>query len=599
MQTIRKILRISGGESAFTDDYGKKTAAPMIKIGIAYKLEIDLRSDIVDEESGILLPMPFDELSEATGFYLSIDSDWDHDTDPKHFRTSDISIVQTEDGRTVLNASLPNTATPKLLEAVAKNKSVNLTCEVCGYSAENGSTVDAVFAFDFEFALRNRQFIGDQIPTEDDAASNGWLNEAQVRALIVEVAKSDIPGPDGLSAYEIAKKRHGYTGSEAQWLESLKGERGKDMYELYCEIEQTAGREPLALDEWLESLKGKNGEPGKSNYELAKDLGFEGDLADFIESQKGEPGKGLDFDATGSFEMRSLYDAEKEGFKYASSVYDDTQRITQLYFWYKESDVVGDWSDPMIVKLYGNIGQHTIFTTIAPLEILPYDDDELHDYFFFDLTAYPHATVAAVTLETIEGEITLPVSSDYGVRKILKKRTYKQVLEEGKYVDVLDKVEVRLFFGANIPQWTKGYVYLSQMLAPQASPDIEIGEVTVGKIYYGFINDNTLNSVTAVTADHIAAAIEAGTLKESEAMAMNKTSLGTITDGSFAYIAVPAGYIVSKDNGFGGKVIFEVNGDLPNSGANGTEVILNEQKMYVYGEFKASAAELFIYIDKN
>ena len=44
---------------------------------------------------------------------------------------------------------------------------------------------------------------------------------------------------------------------------------------------------------------------------------------------------------------------------------------------YKESDVVGDWSDPMIVKLYGNVGQHTIFTTIAPLEILPYDDDEL------------------------------------------------------------------------------------------------------------------------------------------------------------------------------------------------------------------------------
>lgn len=598
MQTIRKILRISGGESAFTDEYGKKSAAPMIKIGIAYKLEIDLRSDIADEESGILLPMPFDELSEATGFYLSIDSDWDHDTDPKHFRTSDISIVQTEDGRTVLNASLPNTATPKLLEAVAKNKSVNLTCEVCGYSAENGSTVDAVFAFDFEFALRNRQFIGDQIPTEDEAASNGWLNEAQVRALIAEVAKSDIPGPAGASAYAIARK-HGYAGTEQQWLESLKGDRGKDMYELYCEIEQAAGRDPLTLAEWLVEMKGKDGAPGKSNYELAKELGFEGSLADFIKSQQGEPGQGLDFDATGSFEMRSLYDAEKAGFKYASSVYDDAQRITQLYFWYKQSDNIGAWSEPMIVKLYGNVGQHTIFTTIAPIEILPYDDDELHDYFFFDLTAYPHATVAAVSLETIEGEVTLPIASEYGVRKILKKRSYRQELKDEKYVDVLDKVEVRLFFGANIPQWTKGYVYLSQMLAPQASPDIEIGEVTVGKIYYGYINDNTINSVKAVTAEHIAAAITAGTIKETDAQAMHKTSLGTIPDGSFAYVAVPAGFIVSKDNGFGGKVKFEENGDLPNSGANGTEVMLGEQKMYVYGEFKASAAELFIYIDKN
>lgn len=598
MQTIRKILRISGGESAFTDEYGKKSAAPMIKIGIAYHLEIDLRSDIADEETGVLLPMPFEELSEATGFYLSIDSDWDHETDPKHFRTSDISIVQTEDGRTVLNASLPNTATPKLLEAVAKNKSVNLTCEVCGYSAENGSTVDAVFAFDFEFALRNRQFIGDQIPTEDEAASSGWLNEAQVRALIAEVAKSDIPGPAGASAYKIAQN-NGFTGTEAQWLESLKGDRGKDMYELYCEIEEEAGCDPITLEEWLEAMKGKAGKDGKSNYELAQELGFEGDLAAFIESQKGEAGKGLDFDATGSFEMRALYDAEPAGFKYASSVYDDNLRITQLYFWYKQSDAVGDWSEPMIVKLYGNVGQHTIFTTVAPLEILPYDDDELHDYFYFDCTAYPHATVAAVSLETIEGEITLPIASDYGVRKILKKRTYRQELQEGKYVDILDKVEMRLFFGANIPQWTKGYVYMTQMLAPQASPDIEIGEVTVGKIYYGYINDNTLNSVTAVTSEHIAAAIEAGTLKESEAMAMNKTSLGTIPDGAFAYIAVPEGYIVSKDNGFGGKVTFEVNGDLPNSGANGAEVTIGEVKMYVYGEFKASAAELFIYIDKN
>ena len=185
------------------------------------------------------------------------------------------------------------------------------------------------------------------------------------------------------------------------------------------------------------------------------------------------------------------------------------------------------------------------------------------------------------------------------MRKILKKRTFKQELQEGKYVDVLDKVEMRLFFGANIPQWTKGYVYLSQMLAPQTMENIEITPVSKGKIYYGYINDNTLNSVEAVTAEHIAAAITAGTIKETEAMAMNKTSLGIIPDGSFAYVAVPEGYIVSKDNGFGGKVIFEVNGDLPNSGANGTEVMLGEQKMYVYGEFKASAAELFIYIDKN
>ncbi len=60
---------------------------------------------------------------------------------------------------------------------------------------------------------------------------------------------------NGLSAYEIAVK-HGYEGSETQWLESLKGESA---YEIAVR-NGFIGTET----EWLESLKGQNGTDGKN-----------------------------------------------------------------------------------------------------------------------------------------------------------------------------------------------------------------------------------------------------------------------------------------------------------------------------------------------
>ena len=45
--------------------------------------------------------------------------------------------------------------------------------------------------------------------------------------------------------------------------------------------------------------------------------------------------------------------------------------------------------------------------------------------------------------------------------------------------------------------------------------------------------------------------------------------------------------------------VFEENNNMANSGANGAEVTIGGEVMYVYGEFKIEATELFIYIDKN
>lgn len=74
-------------------------------------------------------------------------------------------------------------------------------------------------------------------------------------------------------SYKIAVE-HGFVGSVTDWLESLKGEPGKNAYELAKE----AGFEGTE-QEWLESLKG---ETGPSMYDIAKKAGYEGTEEEWV-----------------------------------------------------------------------------------------------------------------------------------------------------------------------------------------------------------------------------------------------------------------------------------------------------------------------------
>ena len=82
---------------------------------------------------------------------------------------------------------------------------------------------------------------------------------------------------------------------------------------------------------------------------------------------------------------------------------------------------------------------------------------------------------------------------------------------------------------------------------------------------------------------------------------LNKKSLGkesTTAEGDYAIIAVPKneGYVVTKDNGIGGKMIF--NKEV--AGANGDVTLTIDGNEYaIYGEMFISPIEMYIYIDKN
>lgn len=99
-------------------------------------------------------------------------------------------------------------------------------------------------------------------------------------------------GAAGKTAFEIAVEG-GYAGTQVEWLQTLRGLNGKNAYELYVDDCNSSGETPLEQDEWIASLSGAN---GKSAYELyVEELLSSGETPlqrdQWIDSLKGANGK--------------------------------------------------------------------------------------------------------------------------------------------------------------------------------------------------------------------------------------------------------------------------------------------------------------------
>ena len=110
-------------------------------------------------------------------------------------------------------------------------------------------------------------------------------------AQAVQGAKGDPgdKGDSGKSSYELAQEEEGFTGTKQEYLASLHGAPGKDLYQAAVERGYKG-----SFDDFLETQKGAPGAPGKSNYERAKELdGFQGTEVEYLASLHGEPGEGI------------------------------------------------------------------------------------------------------------------------------------------------------------------------------------------------------------------------------------------------------------------------------------------------------------------
>ena len=103
-------------------------------------------------------------------------------------------------------------------------------------------------------------------------------------------------GKDGKSAYEIAVE-HGFVGTEAEWLESLKGVDGKDGVngKNGCDgrngVDGLPGKDGKNGTDGLPGRDGIDGTDGKSAYIIAVEHGFTGTENEWLQSLKGADGK--------------------------------------------------------------------------------------------------------------------------------------------------------------------------------------------------------------------------------------------------------------------------------------------------------------------
>ena len=99
-------------------------------------------------------------------------------------------------------------------------------------------------------------------------------------------------GKDGKSAFEIAVE-HGFVGTEAEWLESLKGVDGKDGVNGKDGCDGRNGVDGLPGKDGkngADGLPGRDGIDGKSAYIIAVEHGFSGTENEWLQSLKGKDG---------------------------------------------------------------------------------------------------------------------------------------------------------------------------------------------------------------------------------------------------------------------------------------------------------------------
>lgn len=538
MQTINKILKLDGGVGTWSTEKGVLTPTPVLGIGLAARFVLDLRTKELNEESS-LIPVGAEELANVKSWYIAIDADFNQETAPLVLSTSPGMSITEEEGKTFLSFTCPNTLTPALLTAAGKTAQVPLTVEIGGYDG----TGTLVFLLQFPLNLRNRVWIEGGTPPEDPSDPE-YLTAAQVRALIAEATQSTTPGPAGTTPH---------IGTNGNWW------IGDTDTGILAEGTNGAPGAP-----------GEDGEDGKSAYQIALDNGYTGTVQEWLADLKGAPGSGLKIDATGEPAELHAYDEAPAGFVFACSVVDAEAKTTTKYYYVKNSDAEGDWCLPPLAD--------TTYLKTASVNILapvPFTFEAGKEYLQLDLSELPNCWLAAVTIDTEDGELQLPQGTT-GIRKVL--RTADGYL--------------RIWFGESVAAFETGKLYLTQFLGLEGSvePEPEPDPGTGATFYYGYLTDSTLTSVTQITAEHLAQ------LTSVTGSGLGKTSLGVVPAGSWPVVVVPEGYAAYKDDGLGGMAPFSTDNGAANTGANDIAI---SGVGKVYGEFKLAAAEIFIYITKE
>ena len=125
---------------------------------------------------------------------------------------------------------------------------------------------------------------------------------------------------------------------------------------------------------------------------------------------------------------------------------------------------------------------------------------------------------------------------------------------------------------------------------------------TTPYMYYGRLSFQDVGGrviqFNEITEAMILKGVADGKLTKSTPHTLGKTSLGlasTTAESDYQIVIVPTAnnYAVTKDNGFGGKTVF----DEETAGANGIDITINTVPCKLYGEILIAQGETFIYVN--
>lgn len=123
--------------------------------------------------------------------------------------------------------------------------------------------------------LENKKIIELESPSGKFIYVKGSKVDCEIS--IIEEVSTIIVGPDGKSAYDVAVL-NGFSGSESQWLASLKGVKGDTGAKGDIGLKGDKGDPGLKGDKGDTGLKGDKGDPGTNGSNGAK-------------GDKGDPGR--------------------------------------------------------------------------------------------------------------------------------------------------------------------------------------------------------------------------------------------------------------------------------------------------------------------
>ena len=192
--------------------------------------------------------------------YFVFDNNWK----PMH------KVVQFTQGAFTYNRLLGYNGTSCFLPSEITSGSVKMS--IFGYDTASKETVRATTVIK-SLNIRPSGFEGENsnVPPTPDL----------YQQLLQKISEK---GKDGKSAFEIAVE-HGFVGTETEWLESLKGIDGKDG------VNGKDGCDGRNGADGLPGRDGIDGTDGKSAYIIAVEHGFSGTENEWLQSLKGADGR--------------------------------------------------------------------------------------------------------------------------------------------------------------------------------------------------------------------------------------------------------------------------------------------------------------------